>query len=56
MDGAIQHLNNRDLVVMLIVFDRISNFLSTHIWKGVAGNLDQVSQLASINSSVIVSH
>ena len=45
MDGVIQCLNNRGLVVMLIVFDRISSFLSTHtgkthIWKGVAGHLE----------------
>ena len=36
---------NGPLVVMLIVFGRISNLLSTHtgkthIWKGVAGNLE----------------
>ena len=45
MDGAIQRLNNQGLVVKLIVFDRISNLLSTHtgkthIWKGVDGNLE----------------
>ena len=47
LDGVIQRLNNRGLVVMLIVFDRISSFLSTptgktHIWKGVAGNLESL--------------
>ena len=43
VDGVIQRLNNRGPVVMLIVLDRISSFLSTHTgkihnWKGVAEN------------------